>query len=33
MGAHLYENLVAVDLELSDEVFERLDALGRALAA
>lgn len=31
--AHLRENLAATELELSDEVLERLDALGRAVAA
>jgi pyridoxine 4-dehydrogenase len=31
--AHLRENLAAAELELSDEVLERLDALGRAVAA
>jgi aryl-alcohol dehydrogenase-like predicted oxidoreductase len=30
--AHLRENLAAAELELSEEVLERLDALGRALA-
>ena len=31
--AHLRENLGAAELELSEEVLERLDALGRAVAA
>ena len=31
--AHLRENLMATELELSEEVLERLDAFGRAVAA
>ena len=31
--AHLRENLAAVELELSDDVLERLDAIGEKVAA
>ena len=30
---HLRENLAAVDLELSEEIFHRLDALGEQVSA